>query len=200
MITLLNIAEQIKDTLGKGNLQALTQAVKNAYATAVKQLWFEGRESGISEVNGSLIFTFNNVLPAEDENTNQFFVTIPSSYMELPHEMGINHVSFMHSQDTPFVRLPPNSFGLFAKLRSFAMGGNQVFMVEGNRMYFPKMIENDVFVNNEVRGMLLKLTVALDTVDADEPLNISPLIQDMIVTNVLAKYQIQPDSLTENLT
>jgi len=200
MITLLNIAEQIKEILGKGNLQALVQAVKNAYATAVKQQWFEGRESGVSEINGSLIFTFNNVLPAEDENTNQFFIEIPSSYMELPHELGINHVSFMHGQETPFVRLPPSSFGLFVNLRSFAMGGNQVFTVEGNRMYFPKMVENDVFVNSEVRGLLLKLTVALDTADADDPLNISPLMQDMIVTNVLNKYQIEPDSLTEKLT
>ena len=200
MITILNIAEQVRSILGRGNLQELIQACKNAYASAVASAWFGSRDNGVSEVNGSFIFTFNDVKPELDIQTDQYYILIPSSYVELPHEYGINHVSFMHSQDKPFVRLPPSSFGLFAGLKSSVMGGNQVFSDEGNRMYFPKMVENDVFVNSEVRGMLLKLTVALDTADADEPLNISPLMQDMIVTNVLSKYQIRPDSLTENLT
>jgi len=201
MITILNIAEQVRSILGRGNLQELIQACKNAYASSVKALWFEGRADGVSEIGGSFIYTFNDVKTAFDENTNQFYITIPSSYIELPHDIGINQVSFKNSQDKPFIRFAPASFGLFSGLKSFAMGGNQPFSVEGNRMYFPKMKEEEAIVNNEPVGILLKLTVALDTIEADEPLNISPLVQDSIVSSVLQKYQTMlQDQSPERLT
>lgn len=201
MITILNIAEQVRSILGRGNLQELIQACKNAYASAVASAWFGSRDNGVSEVNGSFIFTFNDVKPQLDIQTDQYFILIPSSYIELPHEYGINQACFMHSQDKPFIRFAPSTFGLYSGLKSFVMGGNQVFSVEGNRMYFPKMKKADVEVNNEVRGILLKLTVALDEVKEDEQLNISPLIQDAIVNSVLQKYQTMlQDKSPENLT
>lgn len=199
MMTILNLAEQCYAILKKGTVQEYAQAVKQAYATAVKKHWYEGKAEGVDEINGSFVVAHPDLQPELDSSTGQYYVLIPTSYLELPHEMGINHVSFMKGQDAPFVRFALGQFGLFSGLKSFVMGGNQVFQVEGNRMYFPYMKRSDVFVRDEVRGILLKLTIGLDTTDVDAQLNISPAIADEIVSMVVSKYQAKEKTLTNNL-
>ena len=199
MITLLNIAEQCYTILGKGSVQELIQAVKNAYATAVKNSWFEGKKEGIDEINGSFVYTYKDIKPVYDTDVDTYYITIPTSYLELPHEIGINQVSFMKGKNVPFVRLAQGALGLFSGLKSFVMGGNQVFFVEGDRMYFPKMKMTEIEVNGETRGLILVLTLALDEVDVDEKLNISPAIQDEIISLVLQKYATKEKGITDTL-
>jgi len=198
-MTLVNLAEQCFAILKKGTIQEYIQAVKNAYGTIVKKHWYEAKADGIDEVNGSFIVTFRNIKPELDIHTEKYYITIPSSYLELPNQMGVNHISFMNGQDVPFALLPSGISGLLTNLKAFAMGGNQLAEIEGNRMYFPKMKNSDVVVRDEVRGLLLKLTIAFDGYDDDAQLNISPTISDEIVSMVVDKYQAKEKGLTNNL-
>jgi hypothetical protein len=198
-MTLVNLAEQCFAILKKGTIQEYIQAVKNAYGTIVKKHWYEAKADGVDEVNGSFIVTFKDIKPELDVHTNKYYIIIPSSYLELPNQMGVNHISFMNGQDMPFALLPSGISGLLTNLKAFAMGGNQLAEIEGNRMYFPKMKSVDVNVRDEVRGLLLKLSVAFDGYDDDAQLNISPTISDEIVSIVVEKYQAKEKGLTNNL-
>jgi len=199
MISLLNIAEQCQAILGKGTAQELVQAVRNSYGVAVKNNWFENKQNGIDEINGGFQYTYSDLKPELDRNTNKYYITIPSSYLELPHQMGINHVSFMDGQDSPFLIIATSQSALFSGLKSEGMGGLQKARPEGNRMYFDDMAKTDIIVNNNNRGILLKITVGLDTVDVDEQLNISPSVTAEIVDAVVNLYQIKERGAKDTL-
>jgi len=200
MITIYNIAEQCRAILGKGNIQELVQASKNAYATAVKNSWYEGKNDGVSELNGSFVYTFKDIKPILDIELDMYYIVVPSSFIGLPHNMGINLVSFMKGQDKTFAMLGTGVYGMISNLKSFALGGRQAYYIEGTRMYFPKMKKTDIEIKGETRGILLKMAIALDDVDVDEQLNIPSNIQDEIVTLVVNKYREKPKEIADTLS
>lgn len=187
------LAEKAKDILGKGDIQALASACIDAYAVVVKQGWYENKQDGTSEVDGAFVYTFKNVAPILDLDLDKYYAVIPSSYVRLPHEMGINYVSLMANQNKPFMRLNSGSIGMWSNLKSNVLGGHQTYYVEGIRMYFPKM------TNVSNGNILLKLSIALDNVDVDETLNIPPDMASMIVDMVVAKYQPKPEVKPDTL-
>lgn len=191
--SIYKLAEQIQFLLGKGEFQEIAESVKQAYASVAKMQFYENKQDGVSDINGSFVYTFKSNTPVLDTDLDLYYIDVPSTYLELPHEFGINQVSFMKGQDTPFVRFTSSMGGMFAGLKANALGGNQVYYVENSRMYFPKF-------NNNIKGdVLLKLAIALDDVDIDEELNIPPNVADQIIQAVLQRYapkeEKKPDTL-----
>lgn len=180
------MAEQVQSSIGRGELQELIEAVRQSYASAVKLLWYENKKAELSEIDGAFVYSFKNLVPALDSDTGYYQIEIPSTYIALPHEMGVVSVSYMKSQNRPFVRIANGALGLFANLKSFVMGGNQVYFVDQKYMVFPKM------TGLQVGNILLKLAVAVDTVDPEEEMNIPPNIQDQIVQMVIQKFNPKP--------
>ena len=192
MTSLYKIAEKCILIVPKVPIQALLSSVVDVYASMAKKEWYENKADGVSEVDGTFIYTFGKsspLVPEVDTDTDLYYITIPSSYLRLPHEMGINNVSFMKEQNFPFVRI--TSTGLWNNLKSNVF--KQTYMVEGNRLYFPKMTS----VNKG--NILLKMAIALDTADVDQQLNIPPNMVDEIVNIVVAKYQPKKPKTPENL-
>lgn len=206
MASLFLIAEKVKNIIGKGDIQSIISSVVDVYASQVSKSWYEGKQDGISEIQGVYIYTFKNITPELDCGMDLYFITIPSSYLSLPNEMGINTVSFMKGQTKPFVRVGSASWGLFANLKAGALGGNNFYfvendvLVENSRMYFPKF--DTVLVNQMIAdstGILLKLAIALDTTDVEAELNIPPNKVDEIVNAVILKFQPKVDPVPNNL-
>lgn len=192
--SLYKIAEQCKViTEDRVSIQVLIESVKNAYATAAKKVWFENTQMDSTEVAGSFIYTFNKKVPEWDCDRCRYYLTIPSSYLELPHQMGVNWVSFM--QDRRSFTLVTN-WGIFESLQCSVMGGRQVYEIEGSKMWFPKMTAENT------GPLLLKLSIALDEVDVEEELNIAPNIITDIITLVTQPYmvKVQPDDEIKQVT
>ena len=193
-VSLYNLAEQVVSAIGsdKAEYQAIIQACKNAYAQVELKMWYAGRLEGVSEVSGSSIYTFNGLTPELDSAVNQYYIMLPSSYVGIPNEMGVNFVGFAMSQDRPFARFASGMQGLFAGLKSNVMGGNQVYEITGDKVHFPKMKKI------EVADIMLKLSIGFSD-DPDEELNISPNVMDEIVSMVAQKFsplpKAQPDTL-----
>lgn len=193
-ISIYNISEQVRGRVGesRAEYQELIQACKNCYAQIAFKTWANNKLEGTSELPGSFLYTFKGLTPILDTDTDQYYLVLPSSYVEIPHEMGVNLISYMKGQDKPFVRFASGFVGLFAGLQSNVMGGNQCFEINGNRMYFPKMKTTDV------GDILMKLSVAFSD-DVDEELNISPSIAAEIVDMVVARFstvkEVRPDTL-----
>ncbi len=195
MVSLYKISEKCAVILEKSDPQSLISAVQDAYATVAKMQWYENRADGCQETEGSFLYTFGKVtplIPILDLQTDEYYIVIPSSYLRLPHEIGINSVSCLKDRKD-FIRI--TSSAIWNGLKASVLGGRQTYRVEGVRMYFPKMTSSDMCGC----GLLLKMAIALDTVDSRENLNISPDIQDKIVQMVVAKFAPQVKPIPENL-
>lgn len=185
MTSILKISEQCKYLLGAGDIQVLIASVIDCYSTAVKREFYENKAEDFSEIDGAFIYTYgkdNSLVPALDLATDMYYIVIPSSYVRLPGEYGINGVSFIKGQTKSFIRTSSGDVGLMEGLLGSVMGGHQTYFVEGTRMYFPKM------TNMTNGNLMLKLTVGLDDVDVDEPLNIPRSTIDVIVNMVVEKF------------
>lgn len=195
-MTLFKIAEKCKYRLGSGDVQSLVTTVIDVYATVVKNEWYENRADGVNEVDGVFIYSFGKdplLTTVKDSDLNMYYITIPSSYLRLPHEMGINLVCCLGRLDAPFVRIAGGSLGMWLGLKAAALGGAQTYFIENTRMYFPKM--------KDAHNIYLKQAIAFDYegVDVDEALNIPPNVVDKIVDLVFMKYQPKPPVDTKEL-
>lgn len=186
--SLYKLAEQVMAVLGKGEPQEIIESVRQSYGTAIKMLYFEGRKNELSELDGSTLFTFGDkdddeMIPVLNEKTGKYYIVLPTSYVALPHEMGIAHVSYLKSQDLPMVRVSPVAWSLFAGLKSSALGGHEPYQIQGNNMVFPTMGALDV------GPIMMILSVGVDGIGVDEEINIPLDVRDMVVQMVIQKYQ-----------
>ncbi len=197
MTSLLKIAEQAKSILGKGTTQELIEYVKQGYAIVAKQQWYEGKQDGTGEINGSFIYSFGKTTPLTpviDASTNEYYIVLPSTYLELPHQFGVQQVSFLKGQGKPFINIGNGGMGLYSGLKAGTMGGNELYYIESTRVYFPR------FTADTVGDVLLKLAVALDEIDVDENINIAPNVVRMIVDVVIQQYAPKEQKTPSNLT
>lgn len=167
-------------------LQELMISCKQELGVAVKNSWFQGRNDGVNEVNGAFIYSFKNVAISKDEDTGLFYSELPSSYIDLPHEMGFNLISFMKSQDKPFVRLASGQIGLFSGLKSAGMANHKQYWVENDKVFY-----NDIETIEAESKVLIKLAVALDAFDDDYNLNIPPDIASVVIAAVVQRYGVE---------
>jgi len=195
-ISVYNLQEQIVARIGnsKAEPQALIQAIKNAYAKITFLEWAKGKLEGVSEILGGSVYTFTDITPELDISNNKYYAIIPSTYVSIPHDMGIVQISYVKGENRPFVRMSAGLSSLFSGLLANALGNNQTYEVVGNKMYFPKMQKN------EVGDITMKLSVAFSD-DVDEELNISPNIAEDIINMVVQQFaplpKVMPDTLTK---
>ena len=179
--SLYKISEQCAVILEKRvPIQVLVQAVIAAYGYVAKADWYSRTQFDEQTVDGSFLTVFKNIEPEYDSSTDKYFITIPSTYLILPHSMGVNWVSTMKDRKSWVL---VQNWGMFAGLQSALMGGRQVYEIEGNRMWFPKMTKQ-----NNTCPLLLKLAIAYDAIDPYEELNIGPNIINDIINIVVKPY------------
>lgn len=168
-------------------IQELMITVEQEFASAVKMNWYQNKNmDGVSEVNGAFIYSFEDIPVALNSATNKYYATLPASYIDLPHELGLHHISKMQSQEIPFVRLPNGYGGLLYGLPSVSMEGMDTYFVENNIVVLPTLSNLDTSVT-----LLMKLAVSLDGIEEDTPINVPPDIQKMIVDGVVKRYMLE---------
>lgn len=200
MTTLFQMAEMAKRKLNSGfsgpnvsiGQQELILAVKQSFGTVVKNNWFQNKNDGVNELGGEFIYSFKNQDILFDNDLTEWYTVLPSSYLSLPHELGIQFVGIMESgnasqsQSEPMVRV----FNGFSQLsRGLAVGNLQTrkgFYIQGSRIIYLKM--TDQLAQKKV---LIKLAVALDSFDEDAQINIGPELQDQIIEMVVQKYLVE---------
>ncbi len=203
MTTKNKIAEQALRILSGGSptrdskiaIQEIMIAVEQAFAYTVKLAWFQNKNEGLSELNGTYVYTFRNQDIIQDTELNQYYTALPGSYIDLPHELGIQTVAFMPqvnkdyqpvskgSQDDPIVRVPNGFLGLTRGLAVGALENRIGYYVEGTRIYYVNMTKS-----NYGNKVMIKLAVSLDGIDQDEQINIPPEVQKQIVDMVVERY------------
>jgi hypothetical protein len=183
--SIFRIAEQVQEEHPDRVIQVCIAAVLDCFGTVTKQLWYEGKQDGVVEVDGSLIFTFGKespLIPAVDVNTDLYYIVIPSSSVALPGGYGINQVSYLKGQTFPFAMINAGSMSMWNSIKASVLGGRQTYFVEGTKMYFPKMTAANT------QNILLKLVLGLTNVDVRAELNIPPDMINQIIAMVGQKF------------
>ncbi len=180
MISLYRIAEQCRQLTEKRvSIQVLTAAVVNAYGYVAKKIYWENLNFDEQEVDGSFLTVFQNIEPVLDCDRDIYFITLPSTYLILPHQAGIAMVSYMKDKEG-FIKV--DNYSVYEGLKSSVFGGLTPYQPEGSKLLFPTM-------NAETAGpLLLKLAIAYDAIDPYEQLNIGPNIVNDIIQVVVAPY------------
>ncbi len=191
MVSLYFIAEECRLILGDrvSSVQALIPAVREAYAYVAKKVWFENCAFDEVEIDGSLINVFENVIPLYDSSRDIYYIVIPSSYLMLPHQMGVNWVSTMKDKESWVI---VKNWGLFSGIKASLMGSRKVYQIEGNKMLFPKMT-----AQNNSCPLILKLAIAYDTINPYEMLNIAPNLIVDIKNIVVAPLMPKEDPISK---
>lgn len=180
MITPYKIAEQCRVITEKRvPIQVLVSEVIDALGVVAKKIWFEQIQYDEQSIDGELVNTFTNLQPILDDSRNKYYIILPSRYLMLPHQAGIQWVSLMQDE-VSWVRV--QNWGIYSQLKSAVMGDRQVYEIEGTKMWFPKM------TSETACPILLKLAVAYDNIDPYEPLNIGPNVVNDVVNVVVAPY------------
>lgn len=191
LISLYNISEQCVARLGstKAEYQALIAAIKSAYGYLTIKEWYLAKQEGVSEITGGAFYEITGISPQLDGVKNQYFIDIPSTYISLPHNMGVNFVGYPNS---PFVLMGTGLSNLFSGLLADALGNNLRAEIVGDKIYFPKMEKN------QVGDIMLRLAVAFSE-DPDENLNISPNMVNDIINLVVAQFMPTPKAMPDTL-
>jgi hypothetical protein len=164
-------------------IQELMIAVNQSFASAVKANWFNNKNEGISEIDGAFVYTFKNIPIQKDTDLDLFYSDLPSSYVSIPHELGIQMIAFMHSQSQPIIRVPN---GFQALSRGLAVGNLECrngFYVDGARVYYMHVDSQEA-----EKPVLMRIAVTLDSLEDDTDINIPPDVVDYIIQGVLQKY------------
>jgi hypothetical protein len=192
--SLYKIAEEARLILGtdKADIQSIIATTIECYASAVAKEWYQAKAEGVSEVSGIFLVPFKNIVPVLDNDNCMYYITNPSSYVNLPCEYGINFVGY-EKEKKGFVRINAGSLGMFASIKAGILGGGQTYYVEGTRTYFPKM------TNLTNGNIMVRYTIAFDSMDVDADLNIPPNVASNIVDMVIAKYAQKTPVIPEKL-
>lgn len=194
MATKYRIAEQCRNIItglkspddSKVSYQELMVFVNQAFAYAVKMSLFANKKEGETDINGTFIYPFDNVAIALDSDKNMYYAELPAAYIDLPVDMGFQHISWQQSQDDPFVLLRNGHLGLFKGLQAETMQGRNTAFVENNKIYLPKVTSDYAD-----KTLLIKLAVALDGIAEDEQIAIPPDIEYQIIQMAVQMYSVE---------
>lgn len=181
MASLYKVAERCRVITEKRvPIQVLLASVIDAYGIVAKKIWYENTQFDEQSVDGSFLNTFSDLIPTLDVSRNMYYLTIPSTYLILPHQAGVTWVSLMQDHESWVII---DNWSIYSGLKASVFGGLGVCTIEGNRMWFPKMTKVMAHC-----PLLLKLAIAYDAIDPYESLNIGPNIVNDIIAIVCAPY------------
>lgn len=195
MATKYRLAEQARAIItGQGGsddsrvtIQELMVAANQAFASVVRNNLFENKRwEGEMDVNGNLIFDFDDVALTLDTKKKMYYCTLPSSYISLPNDVGLHQASWQESPDAPIVIMRNGFYGMMSGLMVENMENHLYGYPENNKIYFPKITSD--FADKKLS---LKLVCALDGIAFDAEIALPPDIEYQIVQSIVGLYNLE---------
>lgn len=188
MASISQISEQIMLILGKRgedsdvDVREIRLAVRQSAAQAVRMRWFEGKNTdGFGEVDGSLVSKFDNEPVVMDGE--EFYTTMPANPVDIPGGVGIRSVAPMKGLKQPYRPVPNGFCGLHEGLESFSLEGRIGFFLDGDRIYYVGMSED-----NKPDNVRISMVLGIDSLEDDQEINIPSDMQGDIINYVVQLY------------
>lgn len=169
--------------------------VDQAFGQLIRNNYFENKMEGEMTVNGSFIYSFiEDVLC--DEDRDKYYVKIPSTYVNLPNDMGIFHVSSAKDEALNYKPVPNNFSSMTRGLLVGTLEGNKGYYIENTRLWLVNVEDQD-----KPEKLLVKLVGGIqdDDVDVDIPLDIQAQLVNMTVQLFITQQQAKKDIQSDNI-
>lgn len=151
----------------------------------VKENFFESYKFGDPGIDGQYIGRFGNIAVTKDPDTNEYYSTLPSSYVALPNGRGIIQISSMKNQRDVFVINKSGGKGIFSNLPAGNLEGRIGVYPESNKLWYDKDMSKS-------GNVLVKLVVAgPDSIGENDPLPIDTSAAESVVKEVIMFFQEQ---------
>lgn len=161
----------------------------------IKENYYENYKFGEPGVEGMYIARYGNLDVQKDSTTNEYYTTLPSSYVALPKGRGLHQVSSMLNQKEPFIIRNNGNKGIYAKLPAGNLAGRIGVYPESNKIWY----DSDMAKRN-VTKVLVKLVIAgPDTIKENDPLPIDEAASaDIVREAVMFFSQMVPQDKINN--
>ena len=151
----------------------------------VKINFFENYKFGEPGIDGQYIATYKNVAVSLDADTNEYYSTLPSTYVALPNGRGIRQVSSMKNQRVPFIIRKSGSTGIYNNLPAGKLEGRVGVFPEGNKIIF-----NGDMNRAGVKKVLIKLAVgAPESVGENDELPLDASAEKSVIDEAIAFFR-----------
>lgn len=199
------IAEQAQRIIQGGDVNNDVQVttdeleiyVDQAFGNFILQSYYQNREEGEHALNGTFIYSFVQEVKCDDDR-RRYYCVIPSTYVNLPNNMGIYSVSPIQDEFNTYVPLPTSFASLTRGTLVGDLQGNKSYFVENTRLYLHNLEESDV-----PKKLLIKLAGGIQTDDdgleVDIPLNYQSELVRMCVELYFSSRQTPKDQVTDNV-
>ena len=202
MTTKYRIAEQVQLALNKRSsdsditIQEIMLKVNQGLSYLARNRYFVSKQTDVEEIDGSLIYSFKNIEVEQDNDTTEYYITVPATTMSFPYGLGIRQVSPMKNPKYNYRPVGNGFNGLYEGMISSNLEGSIGYYQENDKLVFVNMDGT-----NNPDKMLLKLVLPLDGIDDDAPLNIPMDMQDECIRYIVAQYLQTPqkDTSTDNV-
>ncbi len=157
------LAEQVLRRISGGDvsdgseydIREIIRFIEQAVNALVKSNFYASLKVGETSIGPQYISTFRS-LPVEfDTELDLAYLNIPCTYLDLPDDRGVYHISPMKEQHNAFVPVRNGSATLFSHSEANNLEGRIGYWLEQNRVYFNQNIAAD-----GCDKVLLKLVVA----------------------------------------
>jgi len=194
MTTQYKLAEQVLRIISGGTpstdaqvtIQELAISVSQAFASVVRNRFFQAKTIGEQMIGGDLIYSFESVPVKKDTAKDLFYSALPSTTISLPYDMGIYQISRMKDQKRAFIPLQNGFSALYENLKSVALEGRIGYYLENDRVYF-----ENITPSNQISTVLMKLVVPLSSLGIDDEVNMPDDIQAEIVSMAVQLYSVE---------
>ena len=190
--TRLLVAEQAQRIINGGSPSADTEVraeelaiyVDQAFGQLIQNAYYENMSEGSRYVPGTFIYSF--VEPVQyDTIRKRYTVSLSSSYVQLPHGIGVYQVSAVEDETSTFKPLNSNFLAMASGLAVGDLEGNRGYMLEAGKLVLVNLKADDKFEN-----ILIKLAGGIQG-DVDPTVDIPLDMQGELVRLTVELYMIQ---------
>lgn len=170
--------------------------VDQCFGKLMTRNYFEQKTEGDTVINGAFIYSFvEDVL--HDVIRDKFYIYLPSTYVNLPSNVGVYSVSPVKDEFNTCVPVPTNFLALANNLEVLGLEGRMGYYIEANKLFL---------FNTEhcpaPENLLVKLVGGIqDTLspDVDMPLDLQAELVTMVVELYRFEQAAEKDITNDNI-
>lgn len=118
------------------DVRDIYETISQSLARVLRRRYFENKNHDTAALDGGLLFTFKDREVKKDSDRNEYYVSLPSSSVDLPFGQGIRRVSDMEDRSNTYRPVPANFSEMFNGLASVKLEKGVGYYHENDNLFF----------------------------------------------------------------
>ncbi len=209
--TLNTLGERVLRLLKRGDIptdvewdiREIKQAVKDSAHTIVEPLLkpvvIKNFLEKPTRIDGRYVNPYSKITVLIDADTEENYVDIPASYIDIGGGMGIQSVRPILKQVIHRAMIPISNreLDIYLGLPAGMLEGQWAFMIRGNKVFFTKRYDKTLIEAGLKRVNMDIVTLSPQNADDDDPFPVSDSLIKLIIEDVLILYGASAEQIKD---